>query len=283
MVDEVEELNMTEEEADNILNEIVENEPIDIQVVKEDANKLEGIDKLNELDDETIASLQVATALGNSFADNDKFVYFYKKGGTSGVATTYTYSCANSKSGYSKIGSLNMLIYAIKIKTQKSTTYDAIYSTCTASGLNDKYVNYFNVSLSVNNNKNNKIIDYTSPDGPESSVSGSISTQVTNSGQVSVGSSHSYTYNPNKLTSIVPVGGEKYVKTWKCSAPTGKKYYNRSWTVKPAIILKKTDGTKENAKCTLYVNYFQVQGSVRYYTIKNKVYCNLYFKNHKAA
>lgn len=283
MVDESESVEITEDEANNILNEIIEQEPIDVELVMEDANKLEGIDKLNELDDETITSLQASTALGNSFADNNKFTYFYKKGSSGGTSTTYQYSCANSKSGYSKIGSLNMLIYAIKIKTQKSTTYDAVYSTCTASGLNNKYVSKFNVNISVTNKKNNKIIDFTSPDGPESSRSGSISTQITSSGDVNLGTSMSYTYNPNKLKSVVPACGEKYVKTWKCTAYTGNEYKNRSWTVKPAIILKKSNGTKENVKCVVYVDYFQVGGGLRSYTIKNKAYCNLYFKNHKSA
>lgn len=234
-----------------------------------------------QLDSNTIAKLQTSTDLGNSFLDNDKFVYFYKYGNVNGTGTDYEYDESTSKSGYAKLGSLSFFIYAIKIKTVGTTTYDAVFATCTASGLNGKYVYKFNTSLSVDEDSNNKIIDYTNPEGGESSVTGGISLSVNSSGELEVGVETSYTYNPNELTSIVPECGEKYVKTWNCTAYNSTSYKNWSWTVKPAIIIKKTDGTSDSLTATVFVDYFRVSGGFRWYTITDKASCSITFKNHK--
>lgn len=283
MVDEEENVEFDETAMDEYLSDIVEKEPIDYELVINDVNSLQGVDKLNQLDETQIAKLQTATTLGSSFMDNDKFVYFYKYGKVNGTGTSYAYDSAGSKNGYAKLGSLSLLIYAIKIKTNGKTTYDTIYATCTASGLNDKRVCQFNTSISVSENDNNKIIDYTSPDGSESSETGSISTSINSKGETEAGVGISYTYNPNKLKSIVPVCGEKYVKTWKCTAYNKSKYSNYSWTVKPAIVLKKTNGTAEKVTVSVYVDYFKLSGGLRSYTMTKKESCSITFKNHKAA
>lgn len=282
MVDE-EDVEFDETAMDEYLNDIIEKEPIDYELVMSDADNLQGVDKLNQLDETQVAKLQTATTLGSSFMDNDKFVYFYKYGKVNGTGTSYAYDSSSSKNGYAKLGSLNFLIYAIKIKTSGKTTYDTIYATCTASGLNGKYVYKFNTSMSVSENDNNKIIDYTSPDGPESSQTGSISTSINSKGEVNGDVGVSYTYNPDKLSSIVPMCGEKYVKTWKCIAYNNPKYKNYSWTVKPAIILKKTNGTSEKVTVSVYVDYFKLSGGWRWYTMTQKVSCSITFKDHKAA
>ena len=270
MVDEGVEL--SEEEEQKLLENIVLTESIDAELVLGDVEKLEGIDKLGQLDENDIAKLQVSTDLGNAFADNDKFIYFYKYGAVNGIGTDYTYSSADSKTNYVKLGSLNMLIYAIKIKTSGTTTYDTIFATCTASGLNDKYVCQFNVSLSVDSNSNNSIVGYTSPESSEKTVT----TTVSADGMYSV----SYTYNPDKLSSVKPIAGEKYVKTWNCYAYQGSAYKNVSWTVKPLIVLKKVNGTSETAKLSLMVDYFRLSGGIRTYTMTQEVECGLKIKNH---
>ena len=90
----------------------------------------------------------------------------------------------------------------------------------------------------------------------------------------------SYTYNPDKMRRIKPIGGERYVKTWECSAHEGTYYNNMSWTVKPAIILKKVNGTSEIATLNLYVDYFKLSGGVRTYTMTQTAACTLRIRNH---
>ncbi len=263
------------------LGEIVENEPIDATMVMKDKKKINGVDCLNQLDSKDKARLQTATDLGNSFVDNQKFVYFYKYGNVNGTGTDYEYDESTAKNGYSKLGSLSFYIYAIKIKTMGTATYDAIFATCTASGLNDKYVYKFNTSLAVDEDSKNYIIDHTNPEGGVESVTGGISLGVNSSGEVEVGAQTEYTYNPNKLTSVVPACGERYVRTWKCTAYNSPGYNNWSWTVKPAIIVKKTNGTSDDMTASVFVDYFRVSGGFRWYTMTDKVSCSVTFKNHK--
>lgn len=283
MIDDEVSTEISETAANKYISEIVKYEPIDIDLVMSDAEKLDGVDRLAQLEPSDVAQLQVSTALGNSFMDNDKFVYFYKYGDVNGTGTDYTYSSSTSKNGYAKLGSLSFLIYAIKIKTSGTTTYDTIFATCTASGLNNKYVYKFNTSISVSENSNNKIIDFTNPSGPESSKTGTISTGINSNGEASASSEVSYTYNPNQLSSIAPIGGEKYVKTWNCTAYNDTYYNNWSWTVKPAIVLKKTDGKTGSVTAKIFVDYFRVSGGVRWYTNTATTSCGITFKNHTAV
>lgn len=267
-----ENVELSEEEEKKVLEDIVVSEEIDANLVLADAEKLEGIDKLGQLEADDIAKLQVATDLGNSFADNDKFVYFYKYGSANGTGTDYAYSEYESKTNYVKLGSLNMLIYAIKIKTDGATTYDTIFATCTASGLSNKHVYQFNVSMSVDIDDDNHIVDFSSPESSEETMT----TTITAGGGYSV----SYTYNPDKLQRVKPACGERYVKTWECYAPTGTYYNNMSWTIKPSIILKKENGTSDIATLRLYVDYFRLGGGIRTYTMTQQVDCTLRIRNH---
>ena len=64
--------------ATEYLNEIIANDPIDVDLVLNDAQVNKKIDRLIQLEPDDVAKLQASTDLGNSFLDNDKFVYFYK-------------------------------------------------------------------------------------------------------------------------------------------------------------------------------------------------------------
>ncbi len=268
---------LTDAEIENGLN-YIKNIKLDVKEVYNDIQKVEDIDKLSNLEDDTVAKLQTDTLLGKAFCENDKFVYFYKYGDVNGTGTTYSYSSASSKPDWVKLGSLIMDIYAIKVNTLGNSTYDEIYSVVTASGLNSKFVRKYNVSMDVNEVAENRIIDFTTPDGgSDESISASIGTEVNSSGDVTASSSQTYTYNPNGQT-ITPICGEKYVKTWKCKTASDKK--NKSWTIKPAILLKKTNGKTTPAHSTVYVDYFQLSGGVRTYTQTDTVSCIVQFKNH---
>ena len=107
-----------------------------------------------------------------------------------------------------------------------------------------------------------------------------IGTSVTSKGTVTASNSLTYTYNPDSLL-VTPMCGEKYIKTWKCQPYSNVK--NRSWKIRPSILLKKTDGKTSKVTATLYVDYFKLSGGLRTYTMSSKASCKISFKNHKKA
>ena len=175
------------------------------------------------------------------------------------------------------MGSLSIDIYGIKIRTVENTTFDNIYSVVTATGLNDKYVKQVVIDLGVSELAANTILDETTSTGGATASNGKLVTSVSSSGAVTSGSYTTYAYNPNGQTVSTSFGG-KYSKRWTFSPTTFVE--NKSYKVRPAITLKKTDG--KNIAVTAYVSVasFQVSGGVRTYTIKDTVKCSIKFKNH---
>lgn len=238
----------------------------------------EDLNFVNNISDSELSNLQSSTAIGSSFKDVSVFKYFYKKGSASGTGTTYQYNSNNSVSGYSKLGSIKILGYAIKInKSLGTNTYDNIYSKVTASGLNDKYVNYYTYNMKVTS-ANTTILDESYlPGNRDERVSVTIANGISSNGNTTT-TSTSYSYNPNGQ-SISNQFGYANVKTWKASNSARKK--NSSWIIEPSITVKNSKGTTQNTTVSLYVNEFQVSGGTRTYTIKNSCAVNLTFKNHK--
>ena len=232
---------------------------------------------VNEISDKELSNLQTSTAIGNSFMDVSVFEYFYKKGSAGGTGTTYTYNSRESVSGYSKLGSIKILGYAIKLKTVGTTTYDNIYSKVTASGLNDKFVKYYTYNMEVYS-RSAEIIDESYLEGNiNATVSTSIANTISSNGS-SVTNSTTYTYNPNGQ-SINNQLGKARIKTWKASNSAKKR--NGSWTIPPSITVKRSDGTRQYTTIGIYVNDFQVGGGTRTYTIKSRCGVTFSIKNHK--
>lgn len=232
---------------------------------------------LSRLTEEELAALQTSTLIGSSFCEKTKFVYFYKEGSAGGIGTDYVYSGLVTKAGWSKIGSLNLAVYGLKIRTNDDTTFDNIYSTATASGLNDKYVKYFRVNVGVSELSSNAIIDETVSTGNTSSTTGKLATSVSSSGSIVSGGYTTYTYNPSGLNTSTNFK-DKYERTWTFSPRTYKS--NASYKVRPGITLKKSDGKKSAVTGSVSVDAFQVSGGIRTYTIKDTVKTSIKFKNH---
>ncbi|MCD7723771.1 MAG: hypothetical protein LUH82_07525 [Clostridiales bacterium] len=266
---DLQESEIEEDELDDIL---------DISDVYNDIqNDISDIEFFESLSDEQKAKLQTSTAIGSSFKDASLFKYFYKKGTAGGTGTTYTYSGATSKSGWSKLGSIKILGYAIKIKTVGAKTYDDIYSVVTASGLNDKYVKYYTYNMQVTSS-NTSIIDESFLIGDtESKVTTSIGTSVSSDGTSTITSTTSYSYSPNGQT-ISNQLGEKYVKTW--TATPNSKAKNGSWKIYPSIMVVNSSGKTTNTTVKLYVSSFRVRDVARTYTINDSTSVTLSFKNH---
>lgn len=230
------------------------------------------------LNQEDLASLQTSTLLGDSFTENSKLVYFYKEGSANGTGTDYTYSQSASKSGWSKMGSLNLAIYGIKVRTNDTVTFDNVYSVVVATGLNDKYVKQFTVNVGVPVLSSNIIMDQTVSTGSSNHSTGKLATSVSSTGAIS--NYKSYAYNPGTQNVSTDFSG-KYEKTWTFSPKTAVE--NGAYRVRPGILLKKTDGKTAAVTGTVSVDSFQVSGGVRNYTIKDTVKCSIKFKNHTAV
>lgn len=237
-------------------------------------------DVLTQITDDELAALQTSTLIGNSFCENSKVVYFYKEGTANGTGTDYAYSSNTTKTGWSKMGSLNMAVYGLKVKTIDTATFDNVYSVVTAAGVNDKYVKQFRVNVGVSELTSNKIIDETTLAGGSTSVSGKLATDVTASGTVGSGCVSTYAFNPGKQT-VSTSFSDTYSKSWTFTPNSAKE--NGSWKVRPGILLKKTNGTTAAVTGNVNVDYFQVSGGVRTYTIKDTVKCSISFKNHSAV
>ncbi len=272
---------LVEENADETISkddyeELLDEDIIDYEKVMEDYYNLSSEEKITELEEDTLAKLQGSTDIGSSFMDNDKFVYFFKKGSAGGVGTTYKYSTKSAIDGWSRMGSLSFSIYAIKIKTIKNTTYDNVFSVVVATSYKDKYVIEFRTGLSYNDTKKCSIIDYADPD-KDTDQKVSLGTGVDSEGKISV--TTSYSYNPKKLD-ITTTMYENRVR-WTCNPQSA--ILNGSWRVNPGILLKKTDGKDNSVKMSSYVSYFQISGGIRTYTITDTQSCSITFKNHKKA
>lgn len=232
---------------------------------------------LNKISETEKAKLQTSTAIGNSFADCSVFKYFYKKGSVNGTGTTYQYSSAGSISNWSKLGSIKILGYAIKVKTVGNKTYDNIYSVVTASGLNNKFVHYYNYNMKVTSS-NTSILDETYLKDGSSKVTTSIASGVSSDGKGTITSSTSYSYDPNgqQITNKL---GEKSVKSWYASP--NSKVKNGSWKISPSMLVVNNNGKNATTSVKFYVNDFRVGGGTRHYTITSQASVTLSFKNHK--
>lgn len=271
---------INEEITEDDYNNLLRNEEINYEQVISDYNNLVCTDKLDNVEEDVLATLQGTTGIGSAFMDNDKFVYFYKKGSAGGTGTTYKYSEKKAIDGWSIIGSISFSIYAIKIKTRGNITYDNIFSVAVATAYKDKHVNEFRNGISVTDSAKNKIIDYTEPKGNSNkSVSGTIGTGVNSNGDITSTFTTSYSYNPNGMDITTTLFSNR--ARWTCEPLSAKK--NGSWKINPGILLKKTDGTKKSVTAKSYVSYFQLDGGVRTYTIKDTVSCGITFKNHKKS
>ncbi len=275
---------ITEDDKDEVTHDdytnLLKSETIDYDQVVSDYNTLTNTDKFNNIENTALATLQGSTSIGSAFMDNDKFVYFYKKGSSGGTGTEYKYSEENSISGWTKMGSLSFSVYAIKIKTQGTATYDNVFSVTIATAYQDKWVTEFRNGISVTESTKNKIIDYTEPNGnANASVSGSVGTGVDSNGNVTLTYSTSYSYNPNGMDITTTLFSNR--ARWTCEPLSGKK--NASWKINPGILLKKTDGTTNSVTAKSYVSYFQLSGGVRTYTIEDTISCGITFKNHKKS
>ncbi|MBR3771985.1 MAG: hypothetical protein IKL07_06925 [Clostridium sp.] len=235
---------------------------------------------LIQMADDELVSLQTSTLIGNSFCENSRLVYFYKEGSANGTGTDYEYSSSSSKSGWSKMGSLNMELYALKIKTIGETTYDNVYSMVVAKGFNDKHVKQFDVDVTVPEVSTNVIIDATTYKGTSTATNGKIATSVNSSGSIPSSGYTTYAYNPGAQI-VSNDFSSKYSKGWSFT-PTSA-VDNGSWRVRPAITLKKTNGTKTAVTANVIVDYFKVSGGVRNYTMKDTVKCSIKFVNHREA
>lgn len=235
-------------------------------------------DVLTQITEDELAALQASTLIGNSFCENSKVVYFYKKGTANGTGTDYSYSTNTTKNGWSKIGSLNMAVYGLKVKTIDASTFDNIYAVVTAGGVKDKYVKQFRVNVGVSKLASNKILDESVLVGNSKSVSGKLATAVTASGTVGSGCTTTYALNPGGQT-VSTSFSDTHSRSWTFTPNKVKE--NGSWKVRPGILLKKTNGTTAAVTGNVNIDYFQVSGGVRTYTIKDTVKCSISFKNHK--
>ncbi len=229
---------------------------------------------LQMTEDDKVA-LQTSTLVGESFTESNKLVYFYKEGAPIGVGTDYVYSTNSSKSGWSKMGTLNMKVFGIRVRTNDKTTFDNVYSVIAATGNNDKSVKQFTVNISVPQLATNVIMNETTSTGSSYAVTGKLATSVSASGAISQYTTYSYNTGAQ---AVVTDFGDKYEKSWTFSPRTFDE--NGTYRVRPGILLKKTDGKASAVTGVVSVSSFQVSGGIRTYTIKDTVKCSIKFKNH---
>lgn len=173
---------LCEDEVDTIAEELMDDQTFPTQDIVDDAAFLK----------ERKAVAKVS-GIGKAFASNSKFVYLYKKGNVSGTGTTYDYSAASTKSGWSKIGSISLNIYAVSAKTLGTTTFDKVYGECYASGLNGTSVTEYKPSFSVTQSGTNSIPSYSIPEnGSSTSRTSSMNTGISSTGGVSSSSTGIY-------------------------------------------------------------------------------------------
>lgn len=239
---------------------------------------------LNSVSDKDLAILQTSTVIGNSYTECKVFKYFLKKGSETGTGTTYEYNTSSNVSGWSCIGSIRINGYAVNIKTVSTKTYDNIYAVVTASSTGKKYVARYKFGMNVYGNATNTtdILDETYLKGDSNeTVSTSIATGFSSDGKSTITNTTSYSYNPNGQR-IVNYFGEEKERQWT-AYPKSTKCEPASWKITPSISVCNTKGTTTNTKINMYVNDFQLQGSVRSYTIQSTCITGMIFKNHKAV
>lgn len=254
------------------------NENLDMHDMYNDIqNDISDLEFFANISDEQKIKLQTSTAIGSSFKGASLFTYFYKKGIAGGTGTDYKYSKSNALTDWSKLGSIKILGYAIKVKTVGTKTYDNVYSIVTASGLNDKYVKYYTYNMEVTSS-NTDILDETYLTGDtNSTVTTSIGNGISSDGKSTITATTSYSYNPRGQTINNQIG-ERYIKTWK-STPNDF-VENESWKIQPSILVVNSSGTTTKTTVKLYVSSFRVSGGTRTYTINDEAAVTLSFKNH---
>ena len=82
-----------------------------------------------------------------------------------------------------------------------------------------------------------------------------------------------YVYKDAESVNIIPI--EANILVDEKNSETIKETDDKSWQIKPAIMLKKTDGKNSVAKMTVYVSYFSIFGGLRYYTMKKTASCTI--------
>jgi len=255
------------------LKEYASDSALDADGIYADLSKSNPIN-LTDLSQDELAKLQIATELANAFVNKHWFAYFWKKGTVDTIGTTYKVSGEETMSGWTKMGSMSILGYAIKIQTSGTETYDNVHAVTNASGLGGSWVTDYTFNMKTNNQAiihtsilpSNKITDQQI--GVTSGVSGGNPTSTT---------TYTYKYNPEGQT-ITNTVGNQYCKTWR--AQPGK-VVNGTFQLKPNMAVKSTTTTQ----CIIDMNfsYFQVKKGIRTFTIGATVGTSFKFKNHAAA
>lgn len=266
---------ITEKEKTEILTQISKEDSIDIEDIFEKKEESEE-DALKKVSSDDMLLLQ-GGSIDKLYKSNSKYFYFYKENTL--FFPDYTWDSKSSKSGWEKIGSVQLFIGASKVKTINNKTYDNIFAFVTAGGLSKRWVECFKVRLRVDENEKNSIIDYTTALGTDNtSVGGSLSMEVNNKG-VTTSTGTSYEYNPNGMK-VENYGSERYYKTWVCK-PVSKKP-NVAYTINPGILLEKKNGKTNEVKVwvsilTLKVRY---EWDPLWHTIDQAKKCSITIKNH---
>lgn len=272
---------MSDEEEKEFLNTIVNTDGIDYNQVQEDAELKKQDDEIANLSFKKLNALQ-AGGINAFFKERTVFQYFYKKGGSGGVSTDYKYSSANAIQGWTWIGSMQLNVRASKVKTlNNTTTYDNVYCIFTASPDREKRVSCFNAAIWIPGSNQGTIIDASEVDGKDgTSKTSSFNANVSSSGDVGIGTSQSYTYNPNGMK-VKGVFVEKHYKEWQCTpCDTSSLQAGKSYIIKPCVLVRKKNGKTENTVVKAGVWKFSLYGGVRWYTITDWITCQISFKNH---
>ncbi|MCQ2485450.1 MAG: hypothetical protein MJ168_08985 [Clostridia bacterium] len=275
--------------------------PVEVAVVEEDENEIteenfefNTNDHLNDLYDnlndcsinnefikemtpKDKAILQDDKMIKQSFKGCAAFRYFYKKGSINGIGTEYQYSSKEKISGWCQLGSMRIVAYAIKIKTMGTNTFDTVYTEFTASGLNGKYVKYYDCNIKATSSSTS-IIDETWLDGGlNSTIQTSIANEISSDGSMKVSNVMTYSYNP-KGQRITNAFGSQYVKTWKCQPASS--INNESWRITPSVTVRNSKGTSTNTTVKCYISEIRLRGGVRNYT-GGEFSITLSFCNHR--
>lgn len=178
------------------------------------------------------------------------------------------------------MGSLKLVIFAIKIATNKKVTYDHVVAITSASPCDGHRVKEFRNGISVSNPDTDDIADYTIPDGGiNRSVTSSVETSYTKDGAATA-YSLSYSYNPDGMD-VTPKLYENRIR-WTCEPANSPTNNNETFKFEPSIILRKSNGKTSQTTVKSYVSYFRINGlSKKKYVAEETISCGITFKNHK--
>ncbi len=261
-----------------LIEELKQNDGIGADEVYWDKKEQEENFYIPKKDINDVARLQGGVTIGDSFADNSKFVYFYKKGIAGGVGTTYKYSSADSIKGYSKLGSIRLTLYVVSTATasKNNDTYDNVYSITSFGALNGKFVEEIRNGISITNENDNAILDYTDVDGKDDTK---VTTKIGTNYDVSknkIGKETTVTYNPNG-THITVTQYKNRIR-WTAEPTSDKK--NHTYKINPGMMVKTKNGKTKSITVKTYISYFQLSGGIRTYTEDDTVSCGITYKNH---